>query len=489
MRRVLGPCALIAAWVGALASANAQGVRTEAPCSPVIDRTQGNVTINFTGGCTAGIAPAQLQQIIDDVMSRRSIPPDLLEKYEQLGQRFGVTDMAVATFFRVMGERKVPTEDLDAKLREIAARHLTLLKQVETVPGADPQLDALKKSAVAAIGAGDYARAQALLEQAFDADLVAARKALDTANQRYVTAAKTKADLGQLKLSQLQYEAAAREFQTAADLVPASEPLIRARYLADGGGAAFRAANYPLAETALTEALRIREKQLAPDHIDVANSVGTLAALYLEQGRYAEAEPLSKRALAIVEKALGLENPQIANALGTLAEIYRSQGRYAEAEPLFNRTLNIREKALGPEHREVGRSLNNLALLYQTQGRYSEAEPLYKRALVIYDKALGPEHPDVAPNLSNLALLYQAQGHYSEAESLQKRALTIREKALGPEHPKVGVSLNNLAMLFRMRGQYSEAEPLFKRALAIYEKAWGSEHPEVATSLSNLGDF
>ena len=91
-----------------------------------------------------------------------------------LAQRFGVTDTAVTTFFRILGERKVPVEDLDAKLREIAARHLTLLKQVESLSGEDPQLDALKKSAVAAIGAGDYARAQALLEQAFDADLVAA---------------------------------------------------------------------------------------------------------------------------------------------------------------------------------------------------------------------------------------------------------------------------------------------------------------------------
>ena len=79
MRQVLVPCSLIAAWAVALASANAQGVRTEAPCSPVIDRTQGNVTINFTGGCTAGITPAQLQQIIDDVMSRRAIPAELLE--------------------------------------------------------------------------------------------------------------------------------------------------------------------------------------------------------------------------------------------------------------------------------------------------------------------------------------------------------------------------------------------------------------------------
>ena len=65
MRRILGSCALIAASVVALASASAQGVRTEGPCSPVVDHTQGNVTINVSGACTAGITPAQLQQIID----------------------------------------------------------------------------------------------------------------------------------------------------------------------------------------------------------------------------------------------------------------------------------------------------------------------------------------------------------------------------------------------------------------------------------------
>src|SRR6187431_928450 len=164
MRRILSPCALIAAWMVVSSTASAQ--RTDAPCSPVIDRTHGNVTINFTGGCTAGIVPAQIQQIIDGVLAGRAIPPELLDKYEQLGQRFGVTDSAVANFFRILGESKVPTEDLDDKLREIAARHQSLLRQLESVPGADPQVDALKQSAVAAIAAGDYARAQALLDQA-----------------------------------------------------------------------------------------------------------------------------------------------------------------------------------------------------------------------------------------------------------------------------------------------------------------------------------
>jgi hypothetical protein len=115
MRRILVPCALIAA--AALASANAQGVRTEAPCSPVIDRTQGNVTVNFTGGCTAGMTPTELQQIIDAVLNTRAVA---LESFEELAQRFGVTSMAVTTFFRILGETRVPVEDLDAKLREIA---------------------------------------------------------------------------------------------------------------------------------------------------------------------------------------------------------------------------------------------------------------------------------------------------------------------------------------------------------------------------------
>src|SRR5262245_21531939 len=125
MRRVLGPSAFIAAWLVALASANAQSLRTEAPCSPVIDRTQGNVTINFTGGCTAGLTPEQMQQIVEAVLNKRAVP---VESFEELAQRFGVTSLAVTTFFRVLGERHVPIEDLDAKLREIAARHLTALK-------------------------------------------------------------------------------------------------------------------------------------------------------------------------------------------------------------------------------------------------------------------------------------------------------------------------------------------------------------------------
>src|SRR5262249_55952083 len=130
---------------------------------------------------------------IDSVLAGRAVPPELLDRFETVSRAFGVTDTALTTFFRILGERKVATEDLDAKLREVAARHLTLLKQAEASADDDPQVAAIKKEAVAAIIAGDYAHAEELLRRASDTDLATARRAQDVANRRLITAAKTRA--------------------------------------------------------------------------------------------------------------------------------------------------------------------------------------------------------------------------------------------------------------------------------------------------------
>jgi tetratricopeptide (TPR) repeat protein len=274
------------------------------------------VTLTFSGGCTAGVTPAELKDIIDRVLAHRTIPLDV---YDLLSRQFGVTDLALTTFFRILGENKVATEDLDAKLREIAARHLTLLKQAEGSADDDPQVAAIKKEAVAAIGAGDYARADALLRRAFDADVAIARRAQDVANRRLMTAAKTKADLGELDLTQLRYAAAAEDFQEAANLVPAGEALVRSGYLNSAGTAALRAADFPLASTALAEALRVRERLLGPEYPDVADSLNNLAELLWQTNRLSEAEPLVRRALAIDEKSYGSDHPNVATDLNNLA--------------------------------------------------------------------------------------------------------------------------------------------------------------------------
>ena len=485
-RQVVRRIAVAAVALLSAAGAHAQDVRTQAPCSPVIDRTQGNVTLTFSGGCTVGIAPAELEKIVDSVLARRAIPPELLDRYERVSRQFGVTDTALVTFFRILGESKVATEDLDAKLREVAARHLTLLRQAEASTDDDPQIAAIKKEAAAAIGAGDYTRAETLLRGAFDADLAAARRAQDVTNKRFLAAARTRAELGQLNITQLRYAAAIEDFREAASLVPPGEALVRSDYLNSLGRAARDAGNLSLARTAFAEALGIRERLLDAEHQDIAVSLSNLAVLLRQTNRLSEAEPLIRRALAIDEKSYGPDHPAVARDVNNLAALLRQTNRLSEAEPLYRRALAIGEKSYGPDHPTVAIRLNNLASLLQDTNRMSEAEPLYRRALAIDEKRYGPGHPDVATGLNNLAVLLLQTNRVSEAEPLFRRAQAINEKSYGPDHPAVARDVNNLAALLRQTNRLSEAEPLVRRALAIEEKSYGPDHPAVARNLNNL---
>jgi CHAT domain-containing protein/Tfp pilus assembly protein PilF len=235
-----------------------------------------------------------------------------------------------------------------------------------------------------------------------------------------------------------------------------------------------------------TRALEIREKALGPDRPEVAESLYSVAWLYLKLERYADAEPLLKRSLAIKEKAHGYDDPRVAWLLNILAASYQEQHRYADAEPLYKRALAIRERALGPDHPDVAFSLFSLGSLYLQQGRIADAEPLSKRSLVIYEKTYGLDHPILASVLSNLAEGYEKQARYIDAAPFKARALEIEEKALGPDHPNVALSLYSLGTLYSTLGRYADAEPLFKRSLAINEKVYGGDSAIVAMVANNL---
>jgi tetratricopeptide (TPR) repeat protein len=114
------------------------------------------------------------------------------------------------------------------------------------------------------------------------------------------------------------------------------------------------------------------------------------------QGRYSEALPLAQKAIALLEKALGPDNTNVAQSLNSLAMVYIALGRYLDAEPLCKRSVEILEKGFGPDHVNVVPSLITLAILYEKQGRYADVEPLFKRSLAINEKVRGPDHHDVA---------------------------------------------------------------------------------------------
>jgi tetratricopeptide (TPR) repeat protein len=103
------------------------------------------------------------------------------------------------------------------------------------------------------------------------------------------------------------------------------------------------------------------------------------------------------QALAIREQQLGTSHPDTASSSNNLAALYYQQGKYAEAEPLFQRALTIREQALGISHLDTAQSLGWLAILSEREHRSQEAKRYYQRALWIYERMLGAEHSTTQP--------------------------------------------------------------------------------------------
>jgi len=267
----------------------------------------------------------------------------------------------------------------------------------------------------------------------------------------------------------------------------ADKPLIRARLMQTMGGVYYGLGRFDEARPFMAEAVAIREKELGPDHPDLAYSLNAYGILHMETGDLAAARPLYERALAMWEKTQGAEAPNVAQALNNLANVYWATGDYAGARPLMERALAIREKVRGPDHPSVAQTLNNLGALLDTMGDREAARSHYERALAIREKALGPEHPDVAQTLQNLAITIGAAGDPAGAIPFFERALAIQEKTLGPDHREVAMTLGDLGRAIFETGDGARARPYLERALAIQRGNSAQEPTELAASLINLG--
>lgn len=138
-----------------------------------------------------------------------------------------------------------------------------------------------------------------------------------------------------------------------------------------------------------------REKQLGPNHPDVAEACSNLAILYNQKGETSQALPLYERALKIYEKHFGPEHPEVAHTLTDLAVLHLEQVR-PKSTPHLHRLFCMAFTSLTKLSCE---DYNDTCAFADTalclQGRDGVGRPLLERALVIQERALGPDHPDV----------------------------------------------------------------------------------------------
>jgi tetratricopeptide (TPR) repeat protein len=208
---------------------------------------------------------------------------------------------------------------------------------------------------------------------------------------------------------------------------------------------------YEDSEQVFKRAVEITERGFGPDALEVANCLDLYAELLTMMKRTDDARDKktrasairarrdqqartraivdSKQLLTLKEQQLGPNHLEVAEAAGSLGSLYQEDRQYKEAEVLFKRALAIRESVAGKEDLGTAGELQRLALLYAEQNRYPEAEPLSKRALAVLEKEFGQNNPvRTLPILENYANVLRKLGRLEEAQTLETRAQEIRAK-------------------------------------------------------------
>ena len=135
-------------------------------------------------------------------------------------------------------------------------------------------------------------------------------------------------------------------------------------------------------------------------------ALNLLGLLQMKRALYKESETALSEALAIRESVLPPGHRLIVQTRSNLALLYQAQGIYDKAEALYLRSLAEREKTIGKNDFGNASLHNNLGTLYHDQHKLDEAIASFHRALAIHESN-DPESPATATAAANLGGAYR----------------------------------------------------------------------------------
>ena len=173
-------------------------------------------------GATVGGGTAQVC-----IFCSSSISPETVRQLKTQG----ITEAALDQFYKALGLKKIPPEDLDHELRRIAQTYLDLKAKLAALSSEDPEVTALIQQARHAVEAANFPLAERLFNEASQRDEQAAQNLQQVSTARLTSAAATQAANGDLQMVQLNFMKAQAYYQKALQLLPPSAKEHRGRYL------------------------------------------------------------------------------------------------------------------------------------------------------------------------------------------------------------------------------------------------------------------
>jgi tetratricopeptide (TPR) repeat protein len=241
------------------------------------------------------------------------------------------------------------------------------------------------------------------------------------------------------------------------------------------------------ARQAGTEALKILQTELGPEHPRVAAALSRLAAIELMSDGSLAAFEYQQRALRILENAGPFDDARIATAHATLASAAMLSGRMDESDTASRRALE-EFQARGIEGPRLVRPLLIRAQTLRAAGRPGEAEELVRRALDVLDTVPAEEVDNEARANAMLVLsTVEVELHRTvEAIAAAEEHVRLTQEYAGPLSEATGRARLNLGTVLGLAQEFGRARDELEAALPVLERTVGSSHSLVATTVNNL---
>jgi tetratricopeptide (TPR) repeat protein len=374
------------------------------------------------------------------------ISPEVFADY---AGKLAVTEAALASFLRIAQKLEIsqdslkfcstdPKIDWEGVLHEMAAMHKELLLRLETVQSATSQEAWLKKEARQAVNAGDYIKAEVLLEYAVK----------ESVKERSSSAAMICTELVLLQRVQLNYDKAAEYWQKAATLTPEDQKKERSLYLHNAGTDLLRVS--PRQAMSLYEqSLAIRQE--IGDRAGEGATLHQIAMIYALMQQHDAALKYYEQSLAIRQE-IGDRAGEVAT-LHNIGQIYydRSIGHdhrdHAAALKHLEQSLCICQE-IGERKNEV-KLLNDISQIYHDRRDHAAALKHLEQSLRICQE-IGDKDGELATSWK-IGRAYAAQGDTTKANLYFSRAMQLREEIVWLRHPTLEYFCRRLEEIHAMR--------------------------------------
>jgi serine/threonine-protein kinase len=212
-------------------------------------------------------------------------------------------------------------------------------------------------------------------------------------------------------------------------------------------------------DSSLTELRQL----LGEEHEDVR---GATYDLLMATSDSVAAHALLEHLLDIERRAPSRDPVAMANRLDMQGAQRYGAGRYAEAAAMYRASLALLAEKLPPTHAYVRTEQRNLAAALYGDGQLALAESLQRVMIATDDHIHGPVE-ERGVEREALALTLAAEGRIDSAERIEREALAFFRAGMAPGHWRIWSAVRNIAFLAAAKGRVADGLALLDSAIAI----------------------